>query len=339
MKYALITLTEGGVCLAKKIREEFPQSEIFALETACAHSGDDVQRTFAPGTFSGFLGEIFNAYGVLIFIMAAGIVVRTIAPYLKDKTTDPGVLVIDEKGQFVISLLSGHIGGANEAACLVAEKINATPVITTSSDVNNVLSVDMIALKYNCVIDNMEKAKKITALLVNKKKVFLWTDMNIPIPDYFTNDEKGAEGTIYLANKKREPESAHSVFLIPKNIIIGIGCKRDTKKDHLISVIKQKLAELNIDERAIKCVSTIDVKKDEQAIINAAEYFTVPLRIISSEKIKEVESNFNGSDFVKSAIGVASVCEPCAYLASNGSGKMISAKTKYNGVTIAVWEE
>jgi len=333
VKYGIIAITKNGITLALKLKEKLNCAEIYTLKK---FKTDEVN--VIKGKLDKFTGKIFKKHKILIFIMATGIVVRTISKHIKHKTIDPGILVIDEKGKNVISLLSGHLGGANKETQIVAGLINANPVITTASDLSNKLSVDMIAEKYNCTIDAMDKAKNITALIVNNKPVHLMSDYDIDIPDYLKVYKEKPLGFIIISNKT-DKTLKNSVKLMPRNIIIGIGCKKGIKKKRIYKQIKSYLKDLKIEPRSIKTTATIDIKKDEKGIIKTAKALGCGLKLFSPDQIKAVEDNFTKSKLVKEKIGVSNVCEACAYLAGNRSGRMILNKTNKNGVSIAIWEE
>lgn len=332
--WGIIALTKGSVELAKKIKEVFPDSNLYTLKKWNESEFENIQ-----GKLSNFIGKLFQRHKILIFIMATGIVVRVISKYLQNKQIDPGIIVIDEKGKFIISLLSGHLGGANEISKLIAKKIGAQPVITTSSEINHKLSVDLIAKKFNLVINDMEKAKKITSMIVNNEKIAIIDEYGIKLPDYFSNDDSITNGLIIISNKMNLKIKKKNVQLIPKNLVIGIGCKKGIKKEKVIKSIREKLNELEKDPKSIKCLSTVEIKKDELGLHETAEYYEVKLEFIPLNEIKKVEHKFEQSNFVRETIGVSSVSQPCAYLSSNRTGKFLLKKQKLNGLTISIWEE
>ena len=340
MSWGIITLTKNALLLAKEIKKRKIECVIYTKEKYNNGVFKNTTGEFEniTGDFGSFVKIVFNKHEVLVFIMAAGIVVRSIAHLLTDKTNDPGVLVVDEKGRFVISLLSGHIGGANAACLELAGILNAQPVITTASDLNDRLSVDMLAKEHGLIIDDMGMAKTITVMIVNEEKVALISDAAMSIPPYLDSKESEAEGIIYIGNKKRI-FSKPAVRLIPKNITLGIGCRKNIPPKQVIGFVEETLNELNIDERSIKAIGTIELKKDEEGIIKTSEHFACPLRLMSKENINEVEEKFSKSEFVKSITGAANVSESCAYLASDKQGKFLVQKKISAGITLSVFEE
>lgn len=343
MNRAIITLTKGGMELGLKLLNQYEDSVLYINKKF--NTTDERVRKINNGIIN-LTGSIFKEYKVLIFIMATGIVVRAIAPYLQNKTKDPAVIVMDEKGNNIISLLSGHLGKANEITLDIAEKLNGNPVITTSSDTNNTLAVDTLAMETGCIIENLKDATKVTAHIVNNEKVGIISeiDLNLKLPHNIihVNSEESAKelnGVIIITNKNNLIKSKlDTVVLRPQNIIIGIGCRRGKSKEEIIEAIRASLDKINRSYLSIKHIATIDVKKDEKGIIDSAHYYNVPLTIVSSEKVKNIEEKFKTSDFVKKSIGVGAVAEPVSVLSSN-EGELIMKKAKYNGITIAVVEE
>lgn len=342
MRYALVTLTKGGILQAKALKEKIDGVENNnKIDSYTLDKYSDNETLPIKGKLGDFVGTIFNVYDSIIFIMATGIVVRVISKYIVHKSIDPAILVMDENGKCIISLLSGHLGGANDIANFIAEITGAIPVITTASDVKGKIAVDTLAMKLNLEIEDFEKAKNITSLIVNDEIVNIVSDFkfNYDIPqNILLGNIDNTKGTIYITNKKDFPRVSPSVALIPKNIVIGIGCRKGVSKERIIEAIKKTMLKLNINKRSIKHLATIDIKSKEQGILEACNFFNVPLEIIEKEEIEKVEDKFNTSDFVKKSIGVGAVCEPCAYLSSN-DGKFIMNKHKFNGITLAIWEE
>ncbi|MBP6610722.1 MAG: cobalt-precorrin 5A hydrolase [Paludibacter sp.] len=332
--WALITVTANGLDLAKKLRLAFPDTDIYTLEK---WKTDDC-KLIEPD-LKTCVGEIFSQYKALIFIMATGIVVRSIAPYLVHKTTDPAVVTLDDKGQFVISLLSGHLGGANEVTNLVADVLGATAVISTASDVNKVVSVDMLAKSLDLQIESMDDAKKITAMAVNGAEIG-WlnaTLLSISNPLGLINAEN-AEGLIVVSNKKQITLNKPYAQLIPRNIYLGIGCRRGVEPAKMIQFVTKQLSELDIHPASIAQIASVDIKSDELAILQTAAHFAVDTLFIEREHIKLLDAEFTSSSFVESTIGVSAVCEPCAFIAGQKKGAFLLRKTAFEGMTLAVFE-
>ncbi|WP_068473977.1 cobalt-precorrin 5A hydrolase [Saccharicrinis aurantiacus] len=330
---AIISITEQGNQLALKLSKFLNQATCYTLPK---YASDDLKPI--NGKLKDFCAELFSTYNNLVFVMATGIVVRSIAPHLRSKTTDPAVIVLDEKGNNVISLLSGHLGGANALTQQIAAHLNSNPVITTASDVNQLPSVDMLAQEHGLIIDSMVDAKDITALIVNRKNVVISDPFHILPPLSLSADKKDIEGKIIVSNRDKQNEDIPFVKLIPKNVILGMGCKKDTPTEQCLLFIKATLNKYNIDKRSIALIASIDVKENEQALIESAAHYKCPFKCYGADVLQTVESLFEGSDFVKQTVGVTSVSAPAAYIAGNKQGRFICEKERQNGITISIFE-
>ncbi len=321
MKIAVWTVTRGAGENSKKISDVIPV-DIFTLKKF------NVDKTFKIDDFTQELETKFNEYDAHIFVMATGIVVRKIAHMLKNKDIDPGVIVIDENINFAISLVSGHLGGANELTKKLSEKLGITPIITTSTDITGKIAVDTLAQKLNGQLKSLETAKEVTSYIVDGKKVSILLPKNIV--------KRGSVDGVILVSNRAEIKITQ---IYPKNIVLGVGCKRGTTKEIILGSIHEILKMNNISVKSLKHIATVDVKKDEIGLLEVAKILNLELIIVDREKIKTVDFKFVGSDFVRKTIGVGSVSEPCALLSSNQDGEFIVQKYIKNGVTISIYEE
>lgn len=329
--FAFVVISKGGLLLAKRLLASFPDSALYTSQKLQCADYDVIE-----GDLSAFTKVLFEKHRTLVFIMASGIVVRCIAPYIKHKAHDPAVVVIDETGRFVISLLSGHLGGANEATQQIAQAINAIPVITTASDVHGLLSVDMIAKQHRLIITSLEEAKFVTAAMIEGKHVAISNQTLCPYQSQGTAD--AAEAIVFIAHHTQHNCAVlHTTLLVP-NITIGIGCRRGTSSEHIIGFIRKTLQTLHIDERCVVRLASIDVKSDEAGMLAAAKYFKVPIQFIAANEIRAIEDKFEASDFVRQSVGVGAVCEPSAFIAGGMNGRFLCMKTAENGATISVFE-
>ena len=330
MKLAFWTVTKGAGNVAKEYKEKLKEYlkdyniDVFTLKKY------DVENTIQIENFTSNINEKFSQYAGHIFIMASGIVIRKIAGLIGTKDKDPAVLLIDEGKHFVISLLSGHLGGANELTHSLANILKLIPVITTSSDVTGKIAVDTISQKLNAELEDLKSAKDVTSLIVNGQKVNILLPKNVKV-----SDTNSADGFILVSNKK----NIKYTRIYPKNLILGIGCKKNTKAEDILSAIENCLDKNNLDIKSVKKIATVDVKENEQGLINAAKFLNLDLEIVSRDKIKKIQNQFEGSDFVEKTIGVRAVSEPVALLSSVGNGKFLVMKEKYNGITISIYEE
>ncbi|MGB3366503.1 MAG: cobalt-precorrin 5A hydrolase [Acidaminobacteraceae bacterium] len=361
MKVSIFTLTSNGIELASNLLTIYNDADLFALEKF----NSKLATSYKDG-FKETVKACFYDSDVLIFICATGIVLRTIAPLLKSKTTDPAVIVMDDNANNIISLLSGHIGGANEETIKISKFLNSNPVITTASDVNNKASVDMIAKYNNLTLIDFKAATDITARIVNGERVLILDDYNGKLgplkstfglevklmkdgsivgyndleDDFARLDLDEFNSFLAITNKSSLEIIADKscVYLYPKNIIIGIGCRRDVSSEHILAMIKDTLSDINRSIHSVKHIATVDIKADEVGLIKACEILKLPLLIVSRKDILKIEDRYEGSDFVKNTIGVRAVSEPCCELTS-AAGRFLIKKLKVNGATISIWEE
>ncbi len=281
-------------------------------------------------------GEHFSRSDALIFVGACGIAVRSIAPFIGHKTTDPAVVVVDERGRFAISLLSGHIGGGNELAQTAAQIVGAQPVVTTATDLAQVFAVDIFAKKNGCHISDMKYAKEISARLLEGEKAGFFSDFpwEGTLPQGLVECRAGMELGIGLTvfTKEKCPFS-HTLYLIPRVVTVGIGCRKGIAQGAIEAAVKNAAEQAGISLDAIGQAASIDLKKEEPGLIDYLREMDLPFKTFSAEELRAVEGAFTPSSFVSSVTGVDNVCERSAVLASGG--RLILRKTAWDGVTVA----
>ena len=266
----------------------------------------------------------------LVFIGAAGIAVRAIAPFLQDKTKDPAVVVLDETGAFVIPILSGHLGGANALAELVSGLCGAAPVITTATDRSGVFPVDLWAKANNCVILEPERIKQVSARLLAGEKVWYQSDWPIEgsAPQgVFSGPEEGFRLSVH-------PMEDDGLHLIPRIAVLGVGCRRGTEKEALERSFQRLLVSQHLYREAFCRVCTIDLKNDEPGLLSFCKENSWELISYSSDELNAVNGTFTASGFVLKTVGVDNVCERSAVLGSRGD--LLCTKQATDGVTMAV---
>lgn len=345
MKTAVISLTRRGAELALKIGYQL-KADIYAKNQFVEkYVIKDKLFLIHPVTteFSTLIERVFNSYDALVFVMACGIVVRSIAPYIKDKVNDPAVVVVDEKGQHVISLLSGHIGGANKLAREVACLTGGVPVITTATDVNEVIAFDVFAVENGCAIENLKDLKYISSELVNGGEVGFYTDCKLSgtLPGNIIDDVPpgSCKYGVVLSNSTDVPYKAEKVLYIrPRNLILGIGCKKGTSRDAIENAVEDFMLKNKKSLLSVKYLASIDLKKQEKGIVEFCKDKGIEFRTFSAEVIRSIEDRFTVSPFVKKNVGVGSVAEACAVMGGDNA-KLICPKTVYKGITLALAEE
>ena len=357
---AIVCITENGKKLALNIQSLISNSHVYVvsnkqnkLQIEC-----ETKNIFlVKEKLSVLTKKLFKEYQYILFIMATGIVVRVIAPYIVSKFNDPAIMVTDEKGKNVISLLSGHMGGANEMTNFISNLINANPVITTATDVNKKSALDLIAKELDAHIDDFrDNVKDVNSMLVNNQEVGIYIDgkydvdtRGFKILESLENIEN-IEKIVVITNKKDflnnyinehkrlDIDKRHLeekiIKVIPKDLVIGIGCRRNTDSELLKESLYDLLEKYNIDIKSIKEIGSIDIKHDEKAIIDLSKSLSIPFKTISANEISKVDYLFEKSEFVKRNVGVYCVSEPVAYILSKGN--LIIEKHKYKGITISV---
>ncbi len=341
---AIIAITENGKKLAFNLKKIFPRSTVFC-------SGNNLNFIFK---------EVFSNFKNVIAIMATGIVIRKIAPLIKSKSIDPAVVVMDELGHFAISLISGHLGGANELVRYVSSHINSVPVITTATDVNNKFAIDTIPLKTGWVIENTEKIKLINSGVLENRKIVINISrefLKFCFPEY---NEKIFYNFVFVKNERDVINSEiklkvlitnslivipdNTLIIRPKNLYLGIGCNRGTSFEELEKVVLETLKQLNRSYKSINSISSFELKSDEPAILKFGEKYNVKLVFYKKEELNSVEECYEPSEYLIKNIGVKGVCEPSAILSAKQDmmkclkRKTLITKQKSGNVTIAIQE-
>ena len=349
MRIAVIAVTERGAGLGLRVSrilsESGHQAKVFTVSGA-AFEMDGVERL--QGTLGSEMGGIFKQYRGLLMIMALGIVVRTIAPHIVDKRSDPAVVAMDEGGSHAISVLSGHTGGANDLARLIARHTGARAVITTATDVMGAPAGDVLARDFKLEPHPAGSVKKINSALARGEKLYWYSEYPLPLEesDYLVPrpwealGEEIAGWRAVVTGRNDVAAGDHDVLLRPRNLVAGVGCKKGVDYLTVIREIKSALAAAGRSLLSLKAVATIDKKSSEEGIVEAAGELKVPLLVFNSEDINSAIENhlLKKSDYVTGKMGVGGVCEPAAMLACR-DGILLAGKIKGPGVTVALAEE
>lgn len=334
MKIVIYTFSRQGYHLMEKIRNGLKEMEV-DLEIIGIIKCSSMDELSDKRSLFACVEEWFHRAEVLIFIGAAGIAVRAIAPFLEHKSKDPAVLVIDETGKYCISLLSGHAGGGNSWCKKLSRVFGGTPVITTATDCEGLFAVDEFARKNELQILDWKLAKQISAAILEGKKVGFFSDCFIegtaPKELYrLENKEYSKDLWIHISYQTGQ----NGFQLVPKVVVVGIGCRKDTPFEKIERAVRQALFEEKIKEEAVCLLASIDLKKEEQGILRFCKQRGIPFVTFSADELKEVGGVFSESSFVEQTTGVSNVCERSAVLASGGD--LLCKKKIYDGVTIAL---
>lgn len=340
MKLSAISFTERGSRLNAAVTEMLSRQGYDCQGYTMAKYAQKYHLQELDVPLKEWTGRMFSSVDAILFIGATGIAVRSIAPHLKHKAKDPAVVVMDEKGVFVISLLSGHIGGANELAGMLANLTGAIPVITTATDVNGRFAVDVFAKQNNLFITSMNCAKQISADVLDEKPVGFYSDFpvigNIPEELEVWDEQKVFEGTTGICvslSEKKQPYK-QSLVLVPRIVSLGIGCKKGTPAEKIEEKVQEALQACALSAHSVEKIASIDLKAQEPGLLAFASKHRLPFVTYCAEELRKAEGAFSESSFVRSVTGVDNVCERSAVLAA-GNGRLIMKKTAGDGVTVA----
>jgi cobalt-precorrin 5A hydrolase len=290
------------------------------------------------------LSQQFTRFSAHIFIFSTGIAVRMLAPLIQSKTTDPAVIVLDDRGIHAISLLSGHLGGANRLAQEIAALINASPVITTATDINKLPSIDMLARENNLYIENPAAIKHVNMAFLNAETLDIYDPGNYIhplIPKIFIgNPANPKPGTEISCRKivctwKTMEVPRETLVLRPKILSVGIGCNRGTSLATLHGFLKETFTGEGLNLNSAFTLATTEVKQDETGLLQLADRLGLPIKFYDKNQLNSVDTIETPSKMVEKHLGVKSVCEAAAILAA-GRGTLIVPKKKNKDVTIAV---
>lgn len=342
---AIVAVTRNGVRLAIQLQAELQGSVCFVPrrhQFALAMGANGYDR------LGGLFLEIWKSHRALVCIMAAGIVVRLIARLLRNKATDPAVVVVDERARFVISLVSGHLGGANDLAREIAELTGGQAVITTASDVDGRPSIDLIARELSLEIENPSMLPRTARAILEDEclmvfdpdgrlrkslgdldNIVWWLDGEEQEKSALPKDTLGI-----WVSEKMPPSGVDCLILRPRNLVVGLGCNRGTRIDEILGLLNGVLGRTGVSAASIRNLASIDLKKDEPGLLHAAAELKRPIHFYPRGELEGIMVP-NPSPVVESHIGVQSVCEAAALL-SAGKGNLVIPKQKSVNVTVAV---
>ncbi|PPQ46514.1 cobalamin biosynthesis protein CbiG [Paenibacillus peoriae] len=352
--FAAVAITKHGVEMVRNLGVSFPGTDVYYMSKF--ERGDEQERGIQlfEGSVKLILPDLFKQYNGIILFISLGAVVRMIAPILVDKKVDPAVVVIDDRGEHVISVLSGHLGGANELTRHVAAVLGARAVITTASDVQGTIPVDMFGRELGWVVDSFDKATPVSAAVVNEEPVALiqetgernWWRYDKPVPGHIKVYASTAEAlqepfnaALVVSDRLLEPEEeeqllSNGVLYRPKSLVLGIGCNRGTALEELEAGVLDTLQELRLSVKSVRNIATIDLKKDEEGLLALCAKYGWELVTYTPSELNTVQLP-NPSETVFKYTGAYGVSEPSALL-SSGADHWLLEKKKSGNMTLSV---
>ena len=342
MELSMISFTENGKRLSENIAKLLGKELEVLLYTKCEAGIKDAAHSnilFVKTSVGDWAKERMQEKNALLFIGACGIAVRAVAPFLTDKLHDVPVLVMDEKGKYIIPILSGHMGGANDLANYIAEVTGAEPVITTATDINKKFAVDLFAKRNSLYIANKDGIVRVSSKVLAGKEITI----SIETGHESTCEETGVQfvpyppaGFVDIVVTSKDDVFDTSILLKPREYVIGIGCKKGKNVNEIDHFISQIINEMGISIMQIFALSSISQKRDERGIIEWCRKEGIPFLTYTAEELQGVNGDFTESSFVKAQVGVGNVCERAAVKACGENGKLLVPKVAENGMTIAI---
>jgi cobalt-precorrin 5A hydrolase len=352
----VISITKRGIETALKIKNALSniklQSEVYAPKKYMQNDLIPLEQKLDE-----FIKETCTSVDAIVAVMATGIIIRAVAPYLQGKLVDPAVISVDASGKFVISLLSGHYGGANELTRLIAEGIGATAVITTASDSLGKQSVDELARIMHLSIVNPESLVSVNTVLVNGERLALILVGHQKIPTnavygYVVEKAENLAQAIEITSRydaaaiitkellTDEKPVKPITILKPKRIVMGIGARKEITKDQILEAVRSALVRTNLPLEHIGGLATVDLKKNSRGMLDAARKLGLKFEFVSVEELRAFkhEDLSSDSEMVQNKIGVGGVCERAALMKAGKNPNLILKKQKLNGVTVAIAE-
>ena len=375
MKLAIISFTENGIKLSQTVAKRLSGRKV-TLYTKCSrYTAEDLKVQRVKESLQVWTAQRMAEGDALLFIGACGIAVRAIAPNLTNKLHDVPVLVMDEEGQYVIPILSGHVGGANELARELADLIDARPVITTATDVQKKFAVDLFAKRNHLEIMNKDGIAKVsTRALAGEQLTIAVRVQNIEFchPKFcevreedFTeaenqllreasmhkNDWKvcGVEPPLRLVPYVEDqpvdvvvsemPDNKNAlIWLRPRRYVVGMGCRKNKDPEELLDFYMKTLEKAMVEPGEVYALASIDKKKDEPGLLAISERMRIPFFTYTAEELNRVGACVHSSEFVKAQVGVDNVCERAALAGCGANGTLIYEKQAFDGMTIAIAE-
>jgi cobalt-precorrin 5A hydrolase len=356
MKIALIAITKHGVEHARALKAKLPGAEFWVSEKQKELAGD-ADGTFA--TIKDFTASAWGSYDGLVYHVSLGAVVRTIAPFLKGKDVDPAVVTVDDGKRFAISVLSGHVGGANELTEQVAAALGAAPVVTTASDARATLAVDILGRELGWILEDKANVTPVSAAVVNEKPVALvqecgqknWWTRPTPLPANIhvfgsvgeaLKSGRKFEGWLVISDRSTEALMtdlggvwSRTVVYRPRTLHLGMGCDAGADFDEVLGLVLGSLLEAGLSAKCVAALASIDIKAKEECLFQLAEKLGAPQVFFTRDELNTLKPKSALNPLVMKYTGALGVCEPAAML-SAGTGDLVMLKHKSKRATLAV---
>ncbi len=348
---AIVAITKNGVALGRRLGRLLPGSHLHLPEKFA--SEQEINEYPFQTVVKEVINDVFGRYRYLVLIMAVGIAVRLVAPRLGNKDEDPGVVALDDKGTFTVSLLSGHVGGANGLARKIASLTGARPVITTASEVGGTIAIDLLGKEFGWQIEDDGNATRVSAAVVNGEPVGIYQEAGEtnwwtgPLPDNISIfgsiealNESDCQAVLIITDRilgnERQALPGGTIVYRPKSLVVGIGCNRGTECSEIEKALTQVFQGHRLSIKSIRNMATIDLKRDEPGLSEFARKCGLPIAYFDKDKLGKVDFPSSPSAIVRKHTGTPSVCE-AATLLSSGSQSLIVPKVRYGrAITIAV---
>ena len=349
---AIVCVSRKGAHLAERLRGLVEEGDLFVPARFAAEAPS--ASHLYEGRVATIIERVFPNCSALIAIMSLGVAVRLVAPYLKDKHSDPALVVVDDTGRFAISALSGHLGGANALASRIADLIGAEAVITTASDLAGTIQVDLLGKAFGWKVESFDAVTAVSAAVVNGEQVGIFLDAGET--EWWPPDENLPDNiTVFsslVALSKAELLGAlvvtdrlladsdllgkvPTVVYRPKTLVLGVGCNRGTSATEIEQAVTEVLERYRLAPKSVRNLASIDVKSDEQGLLEYAAQSGLPIQFFSATQLATITDLPNPSDAALAAVGVRGVSEPAAMM-SAGNSELIVAKQKFGNVTVAI---
>lgn len=341
MKISIISFTETGIDLSEKLADRWQEAECNLYTKCGTYDGGRKKVHVVSQRVGEWAKEQLEEKTIILFIGACGIAVRAIAPHIVSKLSDSPVLVMDEKGAHVIPILSGHVGGANEIAGLIAEKIGAEPVITTATDIRHTFAIDLFAKKNGLILENREGIARVSSKVLAGKRITVSVEHGHlknrdRLPEEIELVEYPPSGRVDVVITSEDGGWETELLLKPKEYVIGLGCRKGKEEEKIANFIRTHLQKVGISVWQVFGMASIEVKKEEPGFLAWSHKEKIPFVTYTAEELRSVEGTFHSSAFVREKVGVDNVCERAALKMCGQDGRLVCEKYAEDGMTIAV---